>query len=163
MKRETVPGMPVRMDLVCCIDFSGTDCSHGVQFCAMSRRLAAVTAIVFLVSLVFPFVASLSHNAASFPKWWGVLDVGVASVLAILALVVLRVTQGKISKEVEHTTYRIYRILVHGIFLMLVVFFLFGDHIVWSNCLTGFAWRSWLLLYTLPAWLTAASTTTSKP
>ena len=38
---------------------------------------------------------------------------------------------------------------------MLVVFFLAGDRIIWSNCLTGFAWRAWLLMYTLPAWMTA--------
>jgi hypothetical protein len=49
--------------------------------------------------------------------------------------------------------------LIHGIFAMLVVFFLFGDRIVWTNCLTGFAWRAWLLLYGLPAWFSVFTAT----
>lgn len=120
------------------------------------HRLAIVAAIAFLVSSVFPVIAGLSHDTASFPRWWGILDVGLAFVLAVLALVILGVTQGKVTKSAEDLSYRCYRILTHGIFLMLVVFFLAGDRIVWSNCLTGFAWRAWLLLYTLPAWVTAA-------
>jgi len=121
------------------------------------RRLAIVAAVMFVVSSVFPVVAGLSHNTASFPKWWGTLDVGLAFVLAVLALVILAVTQGKVNKQAEEVSYRAYRILTHAIFLMLVVFFLVGDRIVWSNCLTGLAWRTWLLLYALPAWLTIRS------
>jgi VIT1/CCC1 family predicted Fe2+/Mn2+ transporter len=120
-----------------------------------SRRLAAVTAVVFFVSSLFPVVAGLSHNTASWPRWWGILDVTVAFVLALLALTILGITQGKVNKQAEDATYRAYRILIHGIFLMLVIFFLAGDRIIWINCLTGFAWRAWLLLYTLPAWITA--------
>ena len=45
---------------------------------------------------------------------------------------------------------------------MVVVFFLFGDRIIWINCLTGFAWRAWLLLYTLPAWVTALRTSATS-
>jgi hypothetical protein len=119
-------------------------------------RLAIVAAVVFLVSSAFPVVAGLSHNTASFPKWWGALDVSLAFVLAALALVILGVTQGKVNKQAEDVSYRAYRILTHGIFLMLVVFFLFGNRITWSNCLSGFAWWTWLLLYTLPAWVTTA-------
>jgi hypothetical protein len=37
----------------------------------------------------------------------------------------------------------------------MVVFVLVGDRVVWVNCLTGFAWRAWLLSYSLPAWFTA--------
>jgi hypothetical protein len=121
-----------------------------------SRRLAIVAAVAFFVSSVFPVVAGLSHNTASFPKWWGTLDVSLAFVLALLALAILGVTQGKVNKQAEDMSYRAYRILTHGIFLMLVLFFLAGDRITWINCLTGLAWRTWLLLYTLPAWVTAA-------
>jgi hypothetical protein len=60
-----------------------------------------------------------------------------------------------VNKPAEDVSYRAYRVLIHGIFVMPVVFFLFGDRIVWSNCLTGFAWRAWLLFYGLSAWLTA--------
>jgi hypothetical protein len=41
--------------------------------------------------------------------------------------------------------------LIHGICITLVVLFLVGDRIVWSNCMTGFARRAWLLLDGLPA------------
>jgi hypothetical protein len=56
---------------------------------------------------------------------------------------------------VEDATYRAYRVLIHGIFVVLVVFFLAGDQITWTNCLTGFGWRAWLLFYALPAWFPA--------
>jgi len=110
---------------------------------------------VFFVSLAFPVVAGLSRNTASFPKWWGRLDVGLAFVLATLTLGVVAVARGRVAKQAVDATYRAYRILNHGIFVMLIVFFLAGDRIVWANCLTGLAWRAWLLLYILPEWFTA--------
>jgi len=87
------------------------------------------------------------------------LDVGIACVLAILAFAVIAITQGKVNRQAADASYRTYRILTHGILLMILVFFLFGDQIIWINCLTGFAWRTWLLLYCLPAWFTALRTT----
>jgi len=38
----------------------------------------------------------------------------------------------------------------------------FGDRRVWINCLSGFAWRAWLLLYCLPAWFTALRITAAS-
>ncbi len=83
------------------------------------------------------------------------LDVGIAFILAILAIVVLALAQDQVTRQAEDATYLAYRVLIHGILAMLVVFLLFGDRIFWVNCLTDFAWRAWLLLYSLPAWLTA--------
>lgn len=121
------------------------------------RRLAVVAAVLFFISSVFPVIAGLSKNTASFPKWWGMLDVGLAFVLAILALVIVAIAEGKVDKQAADASYRAYRVLIHGILAMIVVFFLFlfGDRIIWINCLTGFAWRTWLLMYSLPAWFTA--------
>jgi hypothetical protein len=118
------------------------------------RPLAIATAIVYCVSSVFPVVAGFVTNRETWPRWWGVLDVAIAFVLAMLALAVIGLAQGRVNKPAEDASYRAYRVLLHGIFLVQVVFFIFGDRIVWSNCLTGFAWRYWLLLYGLPAWLT---------
>lgn len=123
------------------------------------RPLAVVAGVVFLISLAFPVVAGLSRNTGSFPKLWGVLDVTIAFVLVILAFAIVTLAGGNVEKQAENTSYRAYRILTHGIVAMLVVFFLFGDRIVWINCLTGFAWRTWLLLYGLPQWLTAFTAT----
>lgn len=104
---------------------------------------------------MFPVAAGLSNNTAAFPKWWGILDVSIALVLVLGPFVIMALTHGKADKQVEDTTYRLYRVLLHGILTMTGVFFLFGSHIAWINCVTGFAWRAWLPLYGLPAWLTA--------
>jgi hypothetical protein len=126
------------------------------------RPLALATAVVFFISLVFPVAAALSHNTAAFPKWWGSLDVGLAFVLAVLAIAVFAVTGNRVTKDVETATYRAYRILIHGIFVLLVVFVFFGDRIVWINGLSGLGWRAWLLLYGLPAWMTALRATSHR-
>jgi len=123
------------------------------------RPLAVAAAIVFVISSAFPVIAGLSKNTASLPAWWGVLDVGIAFVLAILAFAVIALAQGKVNRQAEDASYRAYRLLTHGILALLVVFFLFGDRIMWINCLPGFAWRTWLLLYCLPSWFTAVRTT----
>jgi hypothetical protein len=125
------------------------------QLSRSSCPLAIATAVIFCISTVFPVVAGLSKNTAAFPKWWDTSDVTLAFVLAAMVFAVMVTTHGKKSRQADAATYRTYRILTHGIFVMLVVFFLAGDRITWINCLTGFAWRAWLLLYALPAWFTA--------
>ncbi len=119
------------------------------------RPIAIAAAVLFFLSLGFPVMAGLSKNTASFPKWVGALDVGLAFVLAMLSFALIAITQGKVSRQAADASYRTYRMLTHGILVMILVFFLFGERIVWINCLTGFAWRTWLLLYCLPAWFTA--------
>ena len=127
------------------------------------RPFAVAAAIVFLISSVFPVAAGLSKNTASFPAWWGTLDVGIAFILAIMAFVILVLARGRVTKPVEDATYRAYRVLIHGIFALFVVFLLFGEQIRWSNGLPGIAWRAWLLLYLLPEWLSIMRTTSDKP
>jgi len=122
---------------------------------ALWRRLLAVSAaLLFLISLAFPLTSGLSHDTESFPKWWGTLDVAIAFALGLLAFVVFAVAGGNVDKRVEDASYRAYRIMLHGILALCVVIYLGGDRIVWPNCATGLAWRTWLLLYSLPAWLT---------
>jgi hypothetical protein len=117
------------------------------------RPLAIVAAVVFFISSAFTVVAGFVKDRDTWPKWWGVLDISIAFTLAILAIAILAFASGKVDKQAEDASYRAYRILIHGIFAVLVVFVLFGDRIAWCNCLTGFAWRFWLLLYGLPAWV----------
>jgi len=107
-------------------------------------------------------VAGLSKNTGAFPKWWGIADVVLAFVLAAMVFAVMVAAHGKISRQAEDATYRAYRILTHGIFVMLVLFFLAGERITWINCLTGFGWRVWLLLYALPSWFTVVRTPVAK-
>jgi hypothetical protein len=124
----------------------------------LARPLSILTAIVFFISAVFPVGAGLAKDTASFPRWWGQADVGTAFLLAVLALAVLAIGTPRVTKWVEDVSYRAYRILIHGIFVLLIVFVFFGNRVVWSQCLSGFAWRSWLLLYVLPAWIAAYRT-----
>lgn len=119
-----------------------------------ARPLAITSLVLFVVSSAFPVAAGLSKDTTSFSKWWGRLDVGLAFVLVILAFVIMGLAEGKVNQQAVDTTYRAYRILILGILVMLVVFFLAGDRITWIYCLTGFAWRAWLLAYCLPAWFT---------
>ena len=81
-----------------------------------------------------------------------------AFILALLAFTVLALGQSRISQSEEIQTYRAYRVLIHSLFVFLLIFFLFGNHVAWNRCLTGFVWRSWLLLYVLPAWIAAYHT-----
>ena len=90
------------------------------------RPLAVVAALVFFISSMFPLVAGLSKNADSIPKWWGLLDVGIAFVLAILAFAIVALASSKVTGRAEEVSYRAYRILIHGILVLIVVFFLFA-------------------------------------
>jgi hypothetical protein len=103
-------------------------------------------------------VAGLSRDTSSFSQWWGVADVSIAFVLAMLALVMVARAEGRVSAASREATYRAYRVLLHGIIVLLAVFFVAGERVTWINCLTGFAWRGWLLLYALPAWFTLLRT-----
>jgi hypothetical protein len=142
---------------------SSDSAPHAAQPLAWwGRPLAVATAIVFCISSAFPVVAAFVKDTESWPKWWGVLDVGIAFFLALLAFGVIGMTQGRVDREAEQASYRAYRVLIHGVFVMLAVFVFFGDRIVWSNCLTGIAWRGWLLFYGLPAWFTAFGATAHR-
>ena len=118
------------------------------------RPLAVATAVVFVISSAFPVTAGLAENRAAFPAWWGPLDVGIAFLLAFLAIAVIMAAGRTVPPTAETASYRAYRILIHGVLALLVVFFMVGDRINWNSCLPGFAWRGWLLGYSLPAWFT---------
>ena len=116
------------------------------------RPIAIAAAVVFCISAAFPVTTGLSKDLASFPKWWGLVDVSLAFVLAILTFLLHGLARGQVNKQAQDTTYRAYRFLIHGLLVFCVVYMLAGDRIVWVNCATGLAWRTWLLLYILPEW-----------
>lgn len=119
------------------------------------RPLCITTAILFAISAVFPLGAGLAQDTSGFPHWWGPADVGTAFLLAALAMAVLAIGNSRVTKQDEEATYALYRVLIHGVLVLMVVFVFFGRHIAWSHCLSGLAWRSWLLAYVLPAWIAA--------
>lgn len=122
---------------------------------AKGRELAVTTAIAFVVSLVFPTAAGLAQNMSALPAWWGIADVVFAFILAALAITVAARFDRRKTPEIERASYRVYRIVVNLILVLLVVFLIGGDRIRWTIFLPGIAWRGWLLLYAYPAWLTA--------
>jgi len=60
-----------------------------------SRPLVVATAAIFCVSTAFPVVAGLSKNTGAFPKWWGIADVVLAFVLAVVVFAVMVAAHGK--------------------------------------------------------------------
>jgi len=118
---------------------------------------------VFVISSIFPVVAGLSKTTQAFPRLWGILDVAIAFLLAALAMVTLALFERAVNEEIKQVVYRTYRVLIHAILAACVVFQLAGDRITWINCLPGFAWRAWLLLYVLPAWVAAFRNNPSTP
>lgn len=145
-----------------------------------ARQLAIATAVVFCISTVFPVAAAIVAGMPDVPRnipeppgalydlsmrlrdiqFWGVLDVVLAFVLVFMAITLTVITEGRVTESAEKATYRVYRNLAHGILIVLAIFFLAGDRIAWSIGLVGIAWRTWLLLYTLPAWITAVRSPT---
>lgn len=119
------------------------------------RQLAVATAIVFVISSIFLVAAGLARNTDKFPRLWGILDVVIAFLLAALAIVIAARFERGVTDDIKLAAYRAYRALINTILVLLVVFFVFGDRVTWINCLTGFAWRAWLLFYALPPWLAA--------
>src|SRR5215510_10880044 len=101
--------------------------STNTSFPMWARPLALATAILFFISLAFPITASLFKDTSKFPKWVGLVDVVLAFILAILAFVIYGVAHGKVNKPVEEVTYRAYRMLIHTIFVLLLIFFIAGD------------------------------------
>ena len=123
----------------------------------MNRRAIALTAaILFVLSWAFPVGAGLVRNPTSLPQWWGTVDVALAFAVAVGALCIQGLGHGNEEKQVERTTYRIYRSSLHALLVVGVLVMLAGDRIKWGNCATGFLWRTWLFLYILPWWLAAA-------
>jgi hypothetical protein len=120
-----------------------------------NHQLAIATAIVFVISSIFPVAAGLSGNPESFSRWWGILDVVIAFILAALAIVIAARFERGVTAEIKLAAYRIYRVLINAILFLLVIFLLGGDRVRWTIFLPGLAWRGWLLFYGLPAWIVA--------
>jgi hypothetical protein len=120
-----------------------------------NRQLAIATAIVFVISSIFPVAAGLSQNPESFSHWWGILDVVIAFILATLAIVIAARFERGVTVEIKLAAYRTYRVLINAILVLLVIFFLGADRIRWTIFLPGLAWRGWLLFYGLPSWIVA--------
>lgn len=120
-----------------------------------SRPLAVASAIAFVISTAFPTGACIVKDTAALPRMWGVLDVAIAAIVAVLGIAVVATAEKRVDARATEAAYRVYRVLIHGILAAIVIFFTLGERVNWTSCLPGFAWRAWLLLYVLPAWIGA--------
>jgi hypothetical protein len=118
------------------------------------RRLRRITAVLFVVSSLFPVVAGLLP--ADPPRWLGVADVIVAALLAAAALTLAGRT-GPMSEADLASGFRLVRFVAYGIPCLLVLFFLAGSRVNWQVMVIGLAWRAFLLVMVSPA-LTRRST-----
>ena len=98
------------------------------------RPVGFVSAILFLISWLFPVGAGLAKDTLAFPKWWGAADVCLAFVLAIVAFGIQAHARGQVDRQVEVTSYRVYRTVTHGLIVVAGVAMLAGDRISWANC-----------------------------
>lgn len=119
------------------------------------RRLAIASAVAFAISTAFPTGACFVKDPGGLPPIWGVLDVAIAAIVVVLGIAVLASAEKRVDTRATAIAYRLYRVLSHGILAAIVIFFVLGDRINWTSCLPGFAWRAWLLVYVLPAWIVA--------
>ena len=112
------------------------------------RGLRRITAVLFVVSSLFPVVAGLLP--ADPPRWLGVADVIVAALLAGAALT-LAGRAGHATSDADLASgFRLVRFVAYGIPCLLVLFFLAGARVHWQVMVIGLAWRTFLLVMVSP-------------
>jgi hypothetical protein len=121
---------------------------------AAGRPLAVLTGGLFGASLTFPVAAAL-HPPAAPGGLLGAADVAVVAGLFAAAVVLEARARPAVGPPDRDRAFRLYRGLSFGFLALLAVFLLAGDRVAWNILLPGLAWRAWLLVYVLPAWLAA--------
>ena len=111
--------------------------------------LARVAVALFAVSFIFPIVGGL-FVATSPPRWLGMTDVVIAvAVLGSTAVVVARARRS-VADHDRLAALRISGTVLGVVPVLLATFFVVGSHVNWTVLVIGLAWRTWLLLYSLP-------------
>ena len=131
------------------------EASYGADFVERHGRSLVTGGLgLFVVSVALPIIASL-YPAELLPQWVGIFDVGLALMLVVMGVLIDAATRAKVDNAVVQVGYRIYRNAAVLPLVLLVVFFLAGEAIKWNVLLPGLAWRTWLILYAVPALLVA--------
>lgn len=116
--------------------------------------LARAYVSLFVISTAFPVAASLMP-ATAVSRAMGLLDVAVAFVLVATGIYIVS-TKLPTTPENDRHAVAWYKVTGTVPLVLLVVFFIAGSHVRWEVLLTGFAWRAWLLMHSLPATLALA-------
>ena len=116
----------------------------------MSRpTLARAYFALFALSTAFPVVASLIP-AKAVSRGLGVADVAIALALLMTGVYVVSTTPPA-SAETDRRAVSWYRHVGAVPIVLLVIYFTASSLVSWDVLLIGLAWRSWLLMYSLPA------------
>jgi hypothetical protein len=112
--------------------------------------MVVVSSLLWIISFTLLILASTSPERFAEGKltWEGAVDVGAALALVILSFLIYRDGAKRIDLKTLTVSYAIASLLPALIFLLM---WMFRVKLVWNTLLPGLAWRSWLLLYTLPA------------
>jgi hypothetical protein len=114
--------------------------------------MRGATAVLFGVSTAFPLAAGLL-GAPKPPAWMGIADVAIALLLLVAGFAVVARGPKTFDPSTTALAFRVLR-AVSGVFLLLLVlFFVAPDAINWPVLLVGLAWRAWLFVLVLPAWI----------
>lgn len=116
----------------------------------LGPRAAQAFAVLFVVSTAFPIVAALIPPSTT-PSALGLLDVAVAAIVVMLGFTIESVARDRVSDGDRTVAWRVVRIVATVPLLLLIVFFMRADIVRWDVLLVGLAWRTWLLVWVLPA------------
>ena len=113
------------------------------------RLLAALGAAQFAASVVLLLAASASaHGVEDLPRWGGPLDVVLAFSLVVTLALVDAAARGRVGARALAVGRYAAALVVP---LALVAMWLFRERLDFNVLLPGLAWRSYVLLYGLPA------------
>ena len=126
-----------------------------------ARRFGWALSIVFVLSLLFPIVAStLAGTEPS--RVLGIADVAVAAVFAIGATMLVARPRVTVTDADRLRAHRWTEWILTVVPVLLAVFLVAGAHVNWTVLVIGLAWRLWLFLSCLP-YLVAAMRSVPEP
>jgi hypothetical protein len=114
------------------------------------RMVALLEAGLLVVSMAL----LLSASTAAVPleqgqlSWQGVLDVAIAFALVLAGIAVTVKAAVLVDDEARRLSYGVATVLPA---LLLVGMWLYQDHLRWNVLLPGLAWRTYVVLFSLPA------------
>lgn len=114
------------------------------------RGMVLIAILLYAVSLALLLWASTTSRviAAGEVTWQGLVDGVTAFVLVIVGMLIYTKANALIGDAARRLSYVIATALPP---VMLVAMWLAADRLRWNVLLPGLAWRTWILLQTLPA------------
>lgn len=107
---------------------------------------------LYLISCAFPVVASFLP-AAGRPASLGMADVSIAFLVVISALWMDYRFGKQVTPQQRSEAYALLSKASIVILVIMGAFIYANQFLDWPVLVVGLAWRAWLLIYALPAWL----------